>query len=581
MLAHVYRCAQRHVRRRGCPQPASDDDPLFDLNFLSNLRFASLDSYISRPSSAVVPIISARISLPETEGSVDLLDVLPPALAARYAQPSAELLRAASERPRAPRTRLAGSQPEWSALVRRLADRGMVEFTDRPIVHNGAFGTPKNDDTDRFIIDARPANTWFVEPPHTELPTPNLLAQLATDGGADLFVAKVDLDNFYHRIRLPAWLRPYMALPPVRAGDVGLADRYGGTDVLVYPCAVTLPMGWSHSVFLAQAAHEHILNTLTGLRRADRISAHTDPRVDRLRHQVYIDDLNLFGTDRAEVDAAQREYVAAIRALGLVVKQSKVVAASADGVECVGLEVHGRDHTVGLSGAKLARLCADTQALIAKREVTGLELAHVLGRWTWAALARRPALAVFNAAYRFVECAKSRRFTLWRSVVMELRTIVGLAPLLFADTAAAWFDRVVATDASSTGQGVAACVASQQEITLITDTPSAVAFVQRGRWSPIVSSRWARPEHINILELRAVTTAVRWALSFGHTVGRRMLIASDSQVVVGAVSKGRSSAQPMLRRLRYLAALLLGSGVQATLHWIPTDTNPADEWSRK
>lgn len=36
-------------------------------------------------------------------------------------------------------------------------------------------------------------------------------------------------------------------------------------------------MGWSHSVFLAQACHEHILNTYT--------------RLDRGRHQVYIDDI--------------------------------------------------------------------------------------------------------------------------------------------------------------------------------------------------------------------------------------------------------------------------------------------------
>ena len=32
-------------------------------------------------------------------------------------------------------------------------------------------------------------------------------------------VAKVDLDNFYHRIRLPEWLQPYFALPPVRAAE--------------------------------------------------------------------------------------------------------------------------------------------------------------------------------------------------------------------------------------------------------------------------------------------------------------------------------------------------------------------------
>ncbi len=108
MLAHLYECAQRHVRRQGAASAelARDDDenrdPLFDLNFLTrHLGFASLDSYITRPSSAVVPLVSSQISLPELPGSVDLVDVLPPALAAHYAQPNPALLRAAADRPRA------------------------------------------------------------------------------------------------------------------------------------------------------------------------------------------------------------------------------------------------------------------------------------------------------------------------------------------------------------------------------------------------------------------------------------------------------------------------------------------------
>ncbi len=83
----------------------------------------------------------------------------------------------------------------------------------------------------------------------------------------------------------------------------------------------------------------------------------------------------------------------------------------------------------------------------------GLDLARLVGRWTWACLACRPALAVFSAVYRFIECAGSKRFVLWRSATRELRVLMGLAPLLFSCTSAPWFDRVVATDASSAGGG--------------------------------------------------------------------------------------------------------------------------------
>lgn len=37
-----------------------------------------------------------------------------------------------------------------------------------------------------------------------------------------------------------------------------------------------------------------------------------------------------------------------------------------------------------------------------------------------------------NSVYRFMQCAGNRRFILWPSVVRELSTIVGIAPLLHA-----------------------------------------------------------------------------------------------------------------------------------------------------
>jgi len=83
------------------------------------------------------------------------------------------------------------------------------------------------------------------------------------------------------------------------------------------------------------------------------------------------------------------------------------------------------------------------------------------------------------------------------------------------------------------------------------------------------------------LELRAVLTAVRWVLSLPQSVNKRLLVLCDSQVALGAVSKGRSSSQPLLRRLRALAALVMASGLCVTVRWIPTDLNPADEPSRR
>ncbi len=578
MLSHVYRCATRTVRRRDSPE-SECDDPLFDSHFLSShLRNADLDAYVSRPTSTVVPLIADRVSLPADDGAVDLLSILPPDVAARYADPG-NFARAPGDEPtRAPRTRLCGAQSEWSKLVLRLRDRKMVTFTTAPKVVCGVFCVPKDADKDRFIIDARPTNVALADPASVKLPTPDLTAALTTDGARALYVAKVDLDNFYHRLRLPEAWRPYFALPPVRAADVGVAAA--SPDALVWPCCTTLPMGWSHSVLLAQLAHEHFLDTRTGLRRDDRICANNDGVVDRVRHQVYIDDLLLFGYDRDALARTQDAYVAAIRATGLVVKQSKVCPPTRDGVTCLGLEVNGTDHTVGVSATKLEALRADTVRLLDLGACTGADLARLVGRWTWACLAARPALSVLNAAYRFIECARGRRFTLWRTVAQELRTLVGLAPLLFTHTASGWFDRVVATDASSTGMGIVAAVAQRDPASVVT-TDDAHACAAESAWRTIAAAPWRSPEHINVLELRALLTAVRWVLSHPRAVGARVLFLCDSNVVVGAVTKGRSSSQPLLRRLRSLAALVLASGLRPTLTWLASEHNPADEPSRR
>ena len=411
LLARIYKAASRYVSRRAAP--ASEcDDPLFDTKILSELRSADLGAYINKPKTPLVPIVSSRIALPATPGSVDLLTLLPPDIAKRYATPNPELFRPPSKQPRAKRV---ASTAEWTSTVCRLRDADMVEFTVDPKVVCGVFAVTKDASSDRFIIDARPANCVFTEPEPVQLPTPDLLARLVADPSRPLYVAKVDLDNFYHRLRLPAWMSPYFALPPVRAGDVGLGDRFGA-NTMVHPCCKTLPMGWSHSVLLAQLAHEHFLDTATNLRRDDRITADNDPLLNRTRTQVYIDDLIIFDTDPERLRRTQDAYIAAITQLGLIVKPSKVVRPSADGVECIGLVVDGRHHTVGVSPAKLARLCDDTLRMLSRGRCTGDELAMLVGRWTWSMLGNRPSLSCFNAVYRYIQCAGGKHFTIWETV---------------------------------------------------------------------------------------------------------------------------------------------------------------------
>ena len=131
--------------------------------------------------SAAVPIIAERISLPSSAASVPLQELLPPPLAALYGAPSPELLppaAASAQRRRRTRAIVRGARSEYVALVRRMCAVGMLDFTTQPRCVNGVFGVPKPDGAIRLIIDARPANAVFAEPPHVELPTPDLIANL-------------------------------------------------------------------------------------------------------------------------------------------------------------------------------------------------------------------------------------------------------------------------------------------------------------------------------------------------------------------------------------------------------------------
>src|SRR4051794_31308329 len=97
---------------------------------------------------------------------------------------------------------------------------GMIELTQQPPrAVNGIFGVAKGDAI-RLIIDARPANALFADPPHVELPTPDILAGLRADAERPFFSAKSDADNYYHRFRMPEALRPFFALPQLSRSEI-------------------------------------------------------------------------------------------------------------------------------------------------------------------------------------------------------------------------------------------------------------------------------------------------------------------------------------------------------------------------
>jgi len=178
--------------------PVSSIDPSIDIRSNQPAGYGSCTP---------VPLVADRVSLPARAGTASLLDLLPPDLRASYAEP-ASLFRP----PDAPPVH-AGAVPirdreQYERLIVRMRAAGMVTFTTSPKVVNGVFTVPKDVDKQRLIIDARRANALFVDAPHTDLPTPDLLSRLTVDAATatPLYVGGDDVDNFYHRLRLPGYL---------------------------------------------------------------------------------------------------------------------------------------------------------------------------------------------------------------------------------------------------------------------------------------------------------------------------------------------------------------------------------------
>jgi hypothetical protein len=591
-VAQVQSCARRHVR---CLAPSFSTDSSADDILLQDSN-SDLFTANYATTTTSMPLEAKRVSLPADPGGVDLLSVLPLEVAARYATENQDLFTPVEDRIKPKSVCLVQSDSDYIAIVRRMHSLGMVTFMTDPAVVNGVFATPKADNKQRLVVDARPANSVFVDAPPLELPTPDLLSKLEARPDQTVFVAKNDLDNFYHRLRIPVWMQKYFSLPPVRASDISqaLADEFGA-DTKCFPCCTTLPMGWSHSAYVAQMAHEHIIETSTSLARADRISKTLDFKLNRLRWMVYIDDFILFGpSDKISPTALRQlqiEYVQALTAVGLPPKPSKEVQPSADGVECVGIDFDGTALTAGLHPIKLHLLAGRTETFLRRGFCSGVEMSRLIGHWGWACMCRREAFSIFSAVYRFIEVADKKTFDIWPSVQRELRMAMDLAPMLFSSLDSTWFETTIATDASGTGQGVVAAECPHDDIQFMAQmrVPDFSKELDRtmhptltkARWRDIVAAPWRNPEHINVLELRALDTGVRWLASRPSTLGTRVLVWSDSSVVVCAVRKGRSSSHDLLRRLRSLTATLLVHNLKLYCNWIPTEVNPADGPSRR
>ena len=112
------------------------------------------------------------------------------------------------------------------------------------------------------------------------------------------------------------------------------------------------------------------------------------------------------------------------------------------------------------------------------------------------------------------------------------------------------------------------------------NNPRQAALASWWKWSPLFSTRWSCPDHINSLELRSILLALKHAVSHLRVHDMRLFHISDSYVCISIVAKGRTSSTRLNRILQQFNAYLLSFGLYWIQCHVESTDNPTDEASR-
>ena len=543
------------------------------------------------PGTPLVPLRRDNISVPPVDAvRVDLMSLLRPEVVE-------ELQEVGTVRTMGPTlphssagdpTRLFGVEKgEYAAIIRLLVERKVVELCDTPaeVIHD-IFGVPKQDMA-RLIFNGVHVNSMCNVPPSPNLPLIESLVKLVVPEGERLRVALIDLADYYHTLVLPEWLRQLMGLVEVEIDGK-----------MVFPRWVTLPMGFSWAVYLAQLAHVTLLqDKCAAFRHSVSLAGPAIPRFLRpgvVGSGIYIDDVLALACGVKEAN----DFLDAMHAVEVceVKERKKQYAGVGVAVKAWGILVdeHG---CLRAPYDSISQLIRQTTPLLAPSvRIRPRALQSIVGKWLWFCLLVRPCLSAFTPLFR--QARSHRAFiSLWPSTRAVLADLTALAPLLVVDPSRP-LGLMVATDASDRGGGVVIGETLSAR-SLQTLTPWVYYKGRSDLGSPSYQEglgaclgeldfagfawKWQNPsEHITIKEGRALFTGMRRAILRSNTasLNRRHLYFVDNTGVVGAFTRGRSTNATLNSLIRRTAALEMATGATHDLIWVPTRFQPADRASR-
>ena len=470
-------------------------------------------------------------------------------------------------------------------------------------------------------------------PPPPCIASPAALVDLEASVDAPVLLSKKDAKCYFDQLRLPSHLRPFFGRPPVRLHELlhhaALMDgaleeacaplmselkvswpALVKADPQVFPVSCCWPMGFSWSSFIAQS---HLLACCRAAGLAESMAL-ADNRPSPLdMHEVFslaTDDVMHFTQNDPQLSASRMRDLNRAMEDGDVVRNTAKDLVGARSGTAIGIDL---DEGLYLAphAEKLALVLSGAACLPRDLELSPSGMSALLGHYTWFGLLARPMLSCFAEVYHHtrLEGQHSERALTPRSVA-ELLAFVTLLPLCEADLQRPWSDLIGATDAS-VDFGFGACVADcspdrSRELGRLAERrgdyvrldrllagedsddeperprigkPHRLGLPKRA-FRTVLTCRKGYDGHAGALETSALVLFVKWLLRSTKRHAKRTVVLVDAKALVGAATKGRTSAVTTQREIRQLAALTLAGDLHMRYVYVPSEDNPADAPSR-
>ena len=560
------------------------------------------------------------VDLPAVAGTCDPSLLIPTELAAATQIPSA--LFAGRQTEVGPHTPFRKDEKlQYVNLVWRQLQCGKTRLRIHVDAIGGVFCVAKSNGRQREVWDGSLVSAGASRPPApARLANPSCFVDLQFVPGQSVYMSKRDVHTCFDILHAPDALQPYFGRPPITLQELARVSKLTVSDLqqfvvdrgdgvvgaydMVYPASTVWPMGFSWSSCIAQAATLACC-VKAGVCTNSFMDLDSPPPSGPEICGVATDDTFFFHFDK-EMGRKRLSKLDAVLAENGMPKNATKDVSLQTSMTALGCCIDATTGTAEPEPSKITALFLAWIDLLNKRQASPRSVSRALGLHQWFCLLQRPAFCVLDTVYEFARREPSSVSTeLPSSVGAELAVAAFIMPLLYADLRRTFLPQLTACDAAPAfGFGVAYMKCSRAAAAGVgalaerrgdyvkfylgpdepppkdrLGVPHLLPYAKQ-RFKVAISARARYKAHSGVLEAHGLLLALKWLLRKRGNFHHRLAFLIDAKAVLGATSKGRSSAPVIRGIVRQIGALLMATNCLFRGIYVPSEHNPADEPSR-